>query len=102
MLKIVAKQFVKPDQIDSYIELMGELVAKTRQLDVGCIEYGLFQDLKNPQILTIIEEWESQDALDKHMEAAHFKEIVPQLDAFYEMPGEVNFYRPVEEKRSNQ
>lgn len=50
MIKIVAKQLIKADQIDSYIELMGELVAKTRQLDVGCIEYGLFQDLKSPQI----------------------------------------------------
>lgn len=99
MIKIVAKQFVKPDQIDSYIELMGKLVAKTRELYTGCIEYGLFQDLNNPKILTIIEEWENQDALDKHMAAVHFKEIVPKLDAFYEKPSDVNFYRPADAKR---
>lgn len=99
MIKIVAKQFVKPDQIDSYIELMSELATKTNQLDEGCIEYAIFQDLKTPQIITLIEEWESQEALDKHMEADHFKEIVPKLDAYYEKPGDVNFYRPAEAKR---
>jgi quinol monooxygenase YgiN len=100
MIKIIAKQSVKPDQIDGYIELMGELVAKTRQLDTGCVEYGLFQDIKDPKILTIIEEWESQDALDKHMATAHFKEIIPKLNAFYEKPGDVNYYRPVTKIRA--
>ncbi|WP_019910549.1 putative quinol monooxygenase [Paenibacillus sp. HW567] len=99
MIKIVAKQFVKPDQIANYIELMDEMVSKTRALDAGCIEYGLFQDLEVPHILTIIEEWESQEALDNHMQASHFKEIVPKLDAYYEKPGDVNFYRPAEYKR---
>ena len=54
MIQIVAKHFVKPEQIDSYIELAGELIAKTRQSDAGCIQYSLFQDLKDPTILTII------------------------------------------------
>ncbi len=98
MIKIVVKQYIKQDQIDNFIELVRELVKKTRELDAGCIEYGLFQDLKNPQILTFIEEWESQEALDKHMAADHFKEIVPKLDAFQEKPGETNFYRSTDEK----
>jgi len=96
MIKIVVKNLIKQDQIDGYIELMTELVRKTRQLDEGCIEYALFQDMKNPQILTIIEEWENQEALDKHMEADHFKEIVPKLDVFCEKPGEINLYKPVD------
>lgn len=97
MIKIVAKQFVKSNEIDNYIELMSKLAVKTNLLDDGCIEYAIFQDQENPQIITLIEEWESQGALTRHMESSHFKEIVPQLDAFYEMPGEVNFYRPVKE-----
>lgn len=102
MIKIVAKHVVKPDQIDRYIELASELVLKTKQLDAGCIQYALFQDLNDPKILTIIEEWESQDALDKHMTALHFKEIVPKLGEFSEEPGEINLYRPVEIKREER
>ncbi|MBP1736324.1 MAG: putative monooxygenase [Oscillospiraceae bacterium] len=96
MIQIVAKHFVKPEHVESYLKLAGKLVAKTRQLDAGCIQYALFQDLKDSSILTIIEQWESQDALDQHMAAAHFKEMVPKLGEFCEKPGEINLYRPVE------
>ncbi|TCK89086.1 quinol monooxygenase YgiN [Natranaerovirga hydrolytica] len=99
MIRIIVKQFVKPDLIDRYIEIMKEMVAKTRELDEGCIEYGLFQDSKDPQIITLIEGWESQHALDKHMDSTHFKEIIPPLSTFFEKPEEVNIYRPVGEKR---
>ncbi len=46
--------------------------------------------------MTILEEWESQDALDKHMAAEHFKELAPQLGSFTEKRAEINFYRKVE------
>lgn len=95
MIKIVVKHFIKKDLIDEYIKLMGELVEKTNNSDAGCIEYALFQDSQDPQIITLIEEWENQESLDKHMQSDHFKEIVPKLDVFYEKPGEMNFYRPV-------
>jgi len=96
MIKIVAKHYVKQDKVDNFITLAKELVAKTQKGDAGCIHYDLFQDLKNPQILTIIEEWENQDALDKHTAAKHFKEIAPQLGDFTEKPGEINLYQIVE------
>ncbi len=95
MIKIVAKNYVKKDKIDGYIALVKKLVEATNREDAGCIHYQLYQDINNPGILTILEEWESQEALDKHMAAAHFKEIVPQLGAFTEKPGEVNLYKKV-------
>lgn len=96
MIQVVAKHNVKPREIDRFIEMAGELISKTKRLDAGCIRYGLFQDLKDPAILTIIEEWESQDALDRHSAAAHFRELVPKLGELCEKPGEINLYRPVE------
>jgi quinol monooxygenase YgiN len=96
MIKIVAKNYVKQDKINRFITLAKELVAETQKNDEGCIHYDLFQDLKDPQILTIIEEWESQDALDKHRKAKHFTEIVPQFGELTEKSGELNLYRIVE------
>lgn len=98
MIQVVAKHTVKAGEIGRYIELAGELVSKTRRLDAGCIRYGLFQDVKDPAVLTILEEWESQDALDRHGASAHFRELVPKLGALCEKPAEVNLYRPVEER----
>jgi quinol monooxygenase YgiN len=96
MIKIVAKNFIKEDKISEFKALAQKLVAATNQNDAGCIHYELFQDTKNSKILTIIEEWESQAALDKHMAAKHFREIVPAFSEFAEKPGEINIYQKVE------
>jgi quinol monooxygenase YgiN len=46
-----------------------------------------------PRLLTFLEEWEDQEALDKHMAAPHFTDIVPRLADCLEEPGEVTLYR---------
>lgn len=102
MIKVVAKNFVKPQKIENFIALAEKLIAQTRKSDAGCIRYGLFQDTEDSGILTFIEEWEDKAALDKHMAAAHFKEIVPKLDEFCEKPGKMNLYRPAEPSATPQ
>ena len=96
MIKIVARHFIKEDKISYFIALAKKLVEETNKNDKGCIKYELFQDTKNPKILTIIEEWENKDLLDKHMAAKHFLEIVPALGEFAEQQGEINIYQKVE------
>lgn len=93
MIKIVAKHVIKEDKIEEFKKLGLELVKKTNELDEGCIAYDLFQDIKNPKVLTIIEEWESKEALDKHSQAKHFVEIVPVLKEFSEQEGELTIYQ---------
>ncbi|MDF2568095.1 MAG: hypothetical protein K0R90_1551 [Oscillospiraceae bacterium] len=93
MIKVVAKNYIKADKVDEFIVLAKKLVQETVQKDAGCIRYELFQDISNPQVLTIIEEWENKDLLDLHMSAKHFKEIVPLFGGFTERPGETNLYQ---------
>ena len=93
MIKVVAKNFVKFEKIDEFILLAKQLVHDTRQNDTGCISYELMQDIQNPQLLTMLEEWEDQASLNKHMEAKHFKEAVAMFMDFIEKPGEINLYK---------
>lgn len=93
MIKIVAKSFIKADKVEQYVALAKKLVQETVKSDAGCIHYELFQDVSDLRILTMIEEWEDRDALDRHTAAKHFKEIVPQFNNFVEKPGEMNFYQ---------
>lgn len=95
MIKIVAKHYIKKDKIDDYKALAAKLVKATNDKDAGCLHYQLYQDTTDPQILTILEEWDSDEHLKLHMEAPHFKELVPALSEFQEKPGEVNIYKPV-------
>jgi quinol monooxygenase YgiN len=43
------------------------------------MDYGLYQELDNPVILTMLEEWRDKSNRDKHLKSNHFREIFPLL-----------------------
>lgn len=91
MIKVVAKNFVKEDKVDEVLELYKELVELTRQ-EKGCIKYELYQDEKDSKILTMVEEWESREALENHFKAEHFVRIVPQVKKYMAKEADLNIY----------
>jgi len=92
MIKVVAIQNVKEDCLEQFLKLAREIVEKTNELDEGCISYSLCQDIDDPLHCAMIEEWESKEKLDLHMQAAHFTEIVPQLRECCTPTGGINLY----------
>lgn len=78
MIKVVAKGVYMEGKANEAIAMYDELVKETRK-EVGCISYNLFQDKDNKDILTMIEEWESVEALESHKNSEHFTRIVPKI-----------------------
>ena len=93
MIAIVAKMTVRPDQSEAFKSLAEELLEATRK-EPGCQEYALYEDLKDPRILTFIEKYRDMDAVKAHNASAHFTRIVAQLGPLTEGPAEVNLYQP--------
>lgn len=89
MIKVIAKQTIKEDKIEEFKSIVSELVAKTRE-EEGCIFYQLFQDVKDKKTLTFLEEWQSMEALQTHMQSPHFKEAMPKLALLQEKEGEIS------------
>lgn len=54
--------------------LCKNLVEETLK-EEGCIEYGVYQELENPEALTMLEEWKDESSLDEHLKSNHFREI---------------------------
>lgn len=48
MLKVIAEDFIKPEDVEIVMPLYRELVEKTRQEEL-CIAYDLFIDQKDPR-----------------------------------------------------
>lgn len=92
MIKVIAKNFIKIDEVGNFEKSAIELIKKTRK-EEGNISYALYEDINNKQILTFIEEWENEEALNKHMNSVHFKRIVPEFNKFQEKESEINIYR---------
>lgn len=94
MVKVVAKSFVKDGNIQEVLVLVKELVEKTVK-EEGCIKYEMYQDQKDTKIMIMIEEWESEEALNKHIASEHFKRIVPKMNALREKASEMNICKKV-------
>lgn len=93
MIKVVVKQSVKEGMLEEFLPIAKKLVEETNEKDAGCIRYEMYQDLSNPLIIAVIEEWESDAALDAHMKSAHFQSLIPRLGALCEKSDEINLYK---------
>lgn len=94
MIKVVATNYVKADKIDAFIATFKELSDATR-LEPGCVYYDLCQDVKDPTILTVQEEWKTMEDLNLHMKTPHFTKVVPLLGEFQEKEGGVSISNKV-------
>ena len=89
MIQVVANDFIKPECVEDFLALAKIIVAKTNELDKGCIKYGMVRDIKDPTHFAMIEEWESQEDLENHMKSAHFQEIIPQMSVMQAKKSEI-------------
>jgi len=78
-IRVVAKHFIKPEKLDEFTKLCKKLVESTNKEDWGCIHYQVYQDVKEPTTVAMLEEWESMEAIENHLKAQHFLDILPAL-----------------------
>jgi quinol monooxygenase YgiN len=78
MINVIASVRVKAGRVSDFLEIFKDNMVKVRK-ERGCIEYFPAVDIHSelpPQILeenvvTIIEKWESMEALRAHLESPH-------------------------------
>ena len=95
MVKVTAVDNVKEVCIEEFLAITKELVEKTNSLDEGCIKYELCRDISNPRRFVMLDEWENQNVLDKHMKAKHFVELIPKLADLTAKPTELTILEKV-------
>jgi quinol monooxygenase YgiN len=91
-IRVVAKNQVKPEKVKEFMNLCKDLVEASLK-DEGCIDYGLYEELENSEVLTFLEEWKDESSLNEHLNSRHFKKIFPLLSECLEKETEVNVYR---------
>jgi quinol monooxygenase YgiN len=90
-IRVVAKNHVKPEKTQKFMGLCEDLVKESLK-EEGCIEYGVYQELENPEILTMLEEWKDESSLNEHLNSNHFKKIFPMLSECLDKETEINIY----------
>jgi len=77
-LRVVARVKARPNKVNELLSLLSSLVEPTRK-EPGCIHYELLQNNEDPTDFTLIEEWQSNIALQSHFSTKHFKEALTKL-----------------------
>ena len=78
MINVIASIHVKPGRISEFLEILKSNVPNVRE-ERGCIEYfpsvdidaELPPQIRDENVVTIIEKWESLEALRDHLNTTH-------------------------------
>jgi quinol monooxygenase YgiN len=80
---VVAKIVAKKESVEDLQRELLKIIEPTRKED-GCIDYNLHQDNDNPAVFIFYENWKSAEALEAHMNTAHFKGLVAAVGGITE------------------
>lgn len=75
MIIVVGHLTINPDKRAEAEAAIAKLVPLTEAED-GCGMYRYAADLQVPDRVNIVEQWESEDAMNAHMGSAHFMEFM--------------------------
>jgi quinol monooxygenase YgiN len=78
MLKFIATIEAKPGHETLVTEGLRDLIAPSRA-EAGCTLYDACRAKDNPARLLVLEEWESQTALDAHIATPHFEAFLAKV-----------------------
>jgi len=86
MIGVIASIRIKEGKLSDYLRILNAGVPAVRK-EKGCIEYvptgdidtGLPTQVLDNQVVTILERWESPDALNAHLVSPHLREYREQV-----------------------
>ncbi len=80
-IRITASEI--PD--DEIVRVLRSLIEPTR-VETGCINCGLYKDLHDPSIIVWVEEWKTQEDLERHLRSRQYKKILAAFDMSSSQP----------------
>ena len=81
--RLLVTYYAKDNMREKFIEELHQSgVVDTIRSEDGCIFYDYYLSLQDKNIVVLLENWESQEKLDKHLAAEHMS-IVREIKAKY-------------------
>ena len=93
-VKVVVKVTARSDTIEKIRAIVLELATGSRK-EQGCLSYEVLQNLGEPEVFVLYEEWASAGHLDAHNKTPHFHAAVSQAQPLLGKPLEVGRYKKI-------
>jgi quinol monooxygenase YgiN len=91
MIMVTAKCRILPDSRAGFIEDVRRIIPLVRK-ETGCIRYEFVVDVFHPDTFLFLEEWESQEHLDRHLTCHHMREYFAKTASCHSAPTELTIY----------
>lgn len=82
---------IKAEARDEAVRLALDM-AKATQAEDGCLFYQFYADLADPNLIRVFEEWESEEALARHMQTDHMATFIKAIPGLVAGPIEAKKY----------
>src|SRR4051794_4244356 len=90
-IRVVARFIAKRDHISQVTDILSALVEPTRA-EEGCITYELLHNAHDPTDFTFVEEWTSEEALERHLATEHIAECRRRIGEYVEGEADIHVY----------
>ncbi|MEM9444445.1 MAG: putative quinol monooxygenase [Verrucomicrobiota bacterium] len=77
---VIACAEALPGKANKVQEILEGFIGPTHAQDKGCIRYELWVSAGNEAQFSFVEEWESMQDLDEHLQKSHIQNGFKQLD----------------------
>jgi quinol monooxygenase YgiN len=87
-IRVIARALARAGKEDQLRNILVAMLTPTRA-EQGCRLYELYES-SNRGLYYFYEKWESQDALERHIETPHYKQLAQDVRDLLESAFEVN------------
>jgi quinol monooxygenase YgiN len=95
-VKFILELSAQAEKREEIKRILLSLVGPTGTLD-GCLKCNISQDLEDPKIFRLLEEWDTEEHLKAHIQSDDFRKIFAVMDLSSEPP-RLSFDLPSGEK----
>jgi quinol monooxygenase YgiN len=81
-IRVIARALARAGKEEELRNTLARMLAPTRA-ELGCRLYELYES-NNKGLFYFYEEWESQDALDRHTKTPHYKQLTQNVRDLFE------------------
>ncbi len=92
MLIVIARIYLKNGKREEFIEKAQDIVEKSRK-ETGNLKYELLLNSESENKIVILENWESREDLNRHMESEHFKKFGDLVMDLFDKPLDISVYQ---------
>lgn len=86
MMKIIQATFyIKNEKREDFLKDVLPLIQSAR-LEEGCLKYHLYESIEEKNQFVMVENWENQEAINRHNENPLLKQLFANLKEYVEKP----------------